>query len=110
MNERALQRRLAAILSADAQGYSRLMSEDDAATVRLLATCRETVTQLVQSRHGRVVDMPGDNILAEFGSAVDAVEAAVAIQHRLAACNSELAEQRRMLFRIGVNLGEVIAE
>ena len=110
MNERTVQRRLAAILSADAQGYSRLMSEDDAATVRMLAACRETVTQLVQARHGRVVDMPGDNILAEFGSAVDAVEAAVAIQHKLAACNSELSEQRRMQFRIGVNLGDVIVE
>ena len=105
-----VQRRLAAILSADAQGYSRLMSEDDAATVRMLATCRETVTQLVQARHGRVVDMPGDNMLAEFGSAVDAVEAAVAIQHQLAACNSELSEQRRMQFRIGVNLGDIIVE
>lgn len=104
------QRRLAAILSADAQGYSRLMSEDDAATVRLLATCRETVTQLVQARHGRVVDMPGDNILAEFGSAVDAVEAAVAIQRQLAACNGEIAEDRRMQFRIGVNLGDILAE
>ena len=110
MNERTVQRRLAAILSADAQGYSRLMSEDDAATVRMLTACRETVTQLVQARHGRVVDMPGDNILAEFGSAVDAVEAAVAIQHKLAACNSELSEQRRMEFRIGVNLGDVIVE
>jgi adenylate cyclase len=110
MNERTVQRRLAAILSADAQGYSRLMSEDDAATVRMLAACRETVTQLVQARHGRVVDMPGDNILAEFGSAVDAVEAAVAIQRKLAADNSEQSEQRRMQFRIGVNLGDVIVE
>ena len=110
MNEGTVQRRLAAILSADAQGYSRLMSEDDAATVRLLSACRETMTQLVQARHGRVVDMPGDNILAEFGSAVDAVEAAVAIQHKLAACNGELAEQRRLQFRIGVNLGDVIVE
>lgn len=105
-----MQRRLAAILSADAQGYSRLMSEDDAATVRLLSTCRKAVTQLVQARNGRIVDMPGDNILAEFGSAVDAVEAAVAIQHKLAACNSDLDEQRRMQFRIGVNLGDVIVE
>jgi adenylate cyclase len=110
MNERTVQRRLAAILSADAQGYSRLMSEDDAATVRMLATCRETVTQLVQARHGRVVDMPGDNVLAEFGSAVDAVEAAVEIQRQLAACNSKLSEQRRMLFRIGVNLGDIIVD
>ncbi|MBI1942211.1 MAG: adenylate/guanylate cyclase domain-containing protein [Betaproteobacteria bacterium] len=105
-----MQRRLAAILSADAQGYSRLMSEDDAATVRMIATCRETMTQMVQAKRGRVVDMPGDNILAEFGSAVEAVEAAVEIQRKLAACNSELPEQRRMQFRIGVNLGDVIVE
>ncbi|MEW6688202.1 MAG: adenylate/guanylate cyclase domain-containing protein [Pseudomonadota bacterium] len=105
-----MQRRLAAILSADAQGYSRLMSEDDAATVRMIATCREAMTQLVQAKHGRVVDMPGDNILAEFGSAVDAVEAAVEIQRKLAACNRDLPEQRRMQFRIGVNLGDVIVE
>ena len=105
-----MQRRLAAILSADAQGYSRLMSEDDAATVRLLSACRGTVSQLVQSHNGRVVDMPGDNVLAEFGSAVDAVQAAVEIQRQLAACNGELDEQRRMDFRIGVNLGDVIVE
>ena len=105
-----MQRKLAAILSADAQGYSRLMSEDDAATVRLLTTCRAAVTQLVQAHHGRIVDMPGDNVLAEFGSAVDAVEAAVAIQRQLTACNGDLDEQRRLKFRIGVNLGEVIAD
>ena len=110
MTEKALQRRLAAILSADAQGYSRLMSEDDAATVRMISTCRDTVTQLVEAKHGRVVDMPGDNILAEFGSAVDAVEAAVEIQGKLAACNADLPERRRMQFRIGVNLGDVIVE
>jgi adenylate cyclase len=104
------QRRLAAILSADAEGYSRLMSEDDAATVRLLRACRETVTRLVQARGGRVVDAPGDNMLAEFGSAVDAVESAVEIQRQLIACNSDLPEQRRMRFRIGVNLGEVLVE
>ena len=105
-----MQRRLAAILSADAQGYSRLMSEDDAATVRLLSTCRETVAKRVQAHNGRIVDMPGDNVLAEFGSAVDAVEAAVEIQRQLAACNGELDERRRMEFRIGVNLGDVIVE
>lgn len=93
-----VQRRLAAILSADAQGYSRLMSEDDAATVRLLAKCRGTVSQLVQARNGRIVDMPGDDVLAEFGSAVGAVEAAVEIQRQLAACNGELGERRAWTF------------
>ncbi|HTQ77482.1 MAG TPA: adenylate/guanylate cyclase domain-containing protein [Burkholderiales bacterium] len=109
-SERAVQRRLAAILSADAAGYSRLMGEDDAATVRLLTTCRQTVTRLVEARSGRVVDAPGDNLLAEFGSAVDAVAAAVEIQHQLDACNAGLPEARRMQFRIGVNLGDVIVE
>src|SRR5262249_44507894 len=104
------QRRLAAILSADVEGYSRLMSEDDAATVRMLATCRQTVTQEVQARGGRVVDAPGDNMLAEFASAVDAVEAAVEIQRKLTACNADLPAQRRMHFRIGVNLGDVLVE
>ncbi len=110
MSERTLQRKLAAILSADAQGYSRLMSEDDAATVRMLAACRATMTQQVQARSGRIVDMPGDNILAEFGSAVDAVEAAVAIQRQLAEDSSGQDAQRRMQFRIGVNLGDIIVE
>jgi adenylate cyclase len=108
--ESTLQRRLAAILSADAQGYSRLMREDDAATVRLLASCRQVVAKLVEQRRGRVVDMPGDNMLAEFGSAVDAVEAAVEIQAQLRGCNRGLPQDRRMQFRIGVNLGDVIVE
>ena len=110
MAETAIQRRLAAILSADVEGYSRLMSEDDAATVRMLTLCRATVTELVQARQGRVVDSPGDNVLVEFGSAVDAVQAAVEIQHKIADTNANLPEQRRMQFRIGVNLGEVIVE
>jgi adenylate cyclase len=105
-----MQRRLAAILSADAAGYSRLMGEDDVATVRALATCRQLVGGIVTAHHGRVVDMPGDNLLAEFGSAVDAVEAACAMQAQLLSCNAELPEHRRMAFRIGVNLGDVIVE
>lgn len=105
-----MQRKLAAILSADAQGYSRLMSEDEAATVRTISACRGVIAAAVESHHGRVVDMPGDNILAEFGSAVDAVEAAAAIQADLGARNAELPEGRRMHFRIGVNLGDVIVE
>jgi adenylate cyclase len=106
----AVERRLAAILSADAAGYSRLMGQDDAATVRMLSQCRQTVTQLVRARRGRVVDSPGDNLLAEFGSAVDAIEAAVEIQRKLAVCNEDLPRERRMQFRIGVNLGDVIVE
>jgi len=103
-----VQRRLAAILSADAAGYSRLMSEDEVGTVRTLATCRELVTGIVVRHDGRIVDMPGDNILAEFPSAVSAVEAASAMQQQLAECNCELPENRRLAFRIGVNLGDVV--
>lgn len=105
-----MQRRLAAILSADAAGYSRLMSEDELATVRAISVCRTLVCDLIAAHHGRTVDTPGDNILAEFGSAVDAVEAACAMQTQLHSCNAELPEHRRMAFRIGVNLGDVIVE
>jgi adenylate cyclase len=105
-----VQRKLAAILSADVAGFSRLMGEDEAATVRTLSTCRDLVAEVIAKHRGRVVDMPGDNILAEFASAVDAVEAAVAMQTQLVACNSGLPEQRRMSFRVGVNLGDVIEE
>jgi adenylate cyclase len=105
-----VQRKLAAILSADAEGYSRLMGQDEAATVRTLATCRELVAGVIATHRGRVVDMPGDNMLAEFGSAVDAVQAAVAMQAQLGECNAKLPEGRRMAFRVGVNLGDVIEE
>jgi adenylate cyclase len=103
-------RRLAAILSADAVGYSRLMGDDDVATVRTLSTHRALMSETVISSGGRVVDSPGDNFLAEFASAVDAVKAASAIQIRLGAANASIAEGRRMAFRIGVNLGDVLVE
>ena len=105
-----MQRRLAAILSADAAGYSRLMSEDELATVRSISTCRAVVCELIASHHGRTVDTPGDNILAEFASALDAVEAACAMQAGLQECNASLPANRRMAFRIGVNLGDVIVD
>lgn len=104
------QRKLAAILSADVAGFSRLMSEDEAATVHALGTCRNVVGEVIARHRGRVVDMPGDNVLAEFASALDAVEAAAAMQARLTECNAAFPERRRMTFRIGVNLGDVIEE
>jgi len=103
-------RKLTAILSADAVGYSRLMAEDEEATVRTITTYRELISAVVQKHRGRVVDSPGDNILAEFGSAVDAVRGAVELQEELKARNAELPQDRRMAFRIGVNLGDVIHE
>jgi len=103
-------RKLTAILSADVKGYSRLMGEDDEATVRTITTYREVITEVVQKHRGRVVDSPGDNILAEFASVMDAVRSAVEIQQELKTKNAELPDERKMEFRIGVNLGDVIHE
>jgi adenylate cyclase len=105
-----MERRLAAILSADVQGYSRLMGEDELATIRTLTTYRAVMGRLIQQYRGRVVDDPGDNLLAEFGSVVDAVQCAVAIQRALAVLNAELPRQRAMTFRMGINLGDVIVD
>jgi len=103
-------RKLTAILSADVEGYSRLMGEDEDGTIRTLTTYRELMSTLIQKHRGRVVDSPGDNLLAEFGSVVDAVRCAVEIQEELRVRNAELPENRRMKFRIGINLGDVVEE
>ena len=105
-----IDRKLTAILSADVKGYSRLMGEDEVATIRTLTTYRELMTSLIQQHHGRVVDTPGDNLLAEFGSVVDAVTCAVEVQRELGERNAELPDQRKMEFRIGINLGDVVVE
>jgi adenylate cyclase len=110
MAEKGFKRKLAAILSADAVGYSRLMAEDEVATVKTMAYYREVMSSLIKQHRGRVVDSPGDNVLAEFSSVVDAVQCAVAVQHEFQTRNAELAENRRMEFRIGINLGDVIEE
>ena len=103
-------RKLTAILSADVKGYSRLMREDEEATVRTIKTYREVISSVAQKHRGEVVDSPGDNILAEFASVVDSVRSAVEVQEELKARNAELPENRRMEFRIGINLGDVIHE
>ena len=110
MDPKDVKRKLRAILSADVQGYSRLMGDDEVATVKTITEYRETLSSLIAQYHGRVVDSPGDNVLAEFGSVVDAVQCAVEIQNILKAKNEDLPENRRMIFRIGVNLGDVIQE
>ena len=107
--ERA-KRKLSAILSADVKGYSRLMQDDESSTIQTLKAYRELMTALTREYRGRVVDSPGDNVLAEFGSVVDAVECAVKIQQELEEKNAPLPESRRMEFRIGVNLGDVIED
>jgi len=103
-------RKLTAVFSADVAGYSRLMGEDEAATVKTLETYKQVMFTLIKQHRGRVIDSPGDNLLAEFASVVDAVQCAVAVQKELQARNAELPENRRMQFRIGINLGDVIEE
>jgi adenylate cyclase len=110
MTTQEVKRKLAAILSADVKGYSRLMGEDEEWTLRTLNTYKEVMRSLVGQYRGRVVDTPGDNVLAEFASVVDAVQCAVEIQQVLRARNALLPETRRMEFRIGINLGDVIEE
>jgi TolB-like protein/class 3 adenylate cyclase len=110
MTTQEVKRKLAAILSADVKGYSRLMGDDEKGTVRTLNAYKDVMTNLIQHHHGRVVDAPGDNLLAEFASVVDAVECAVVIQKELKTRNAELHENSRMEFRIGINLGDVIEE
>jgi adenylate cyclase len=106
----SFKRKLTAILSADVKGYSRLMGENEAETVKTLTAYRKIMGELIRQHRGRVIDSPGDNILAEFGSVVDAVQCSVAAQNEFKARNAELSENRRMEFRIGVNLGDVIEE
>ena len=110
MVQEGFKRKLTAILSADAAGYSRLMAEDEAATVKTIASYREIMASLIKQHRGRVVDSPGDNLLAEFSSVVDAVQSAVAVQNEIQTRNAELPDNRRMEFRIGINLGDVIDE
>jgi adenylate cyclase len=110
MEQKGFHRKLTAILSADVAGYSRLMQDDEAATVKTLEAYKTAISDLVKQHRGRVVDSPGDNLLADFASVVDAVQCAVATQKELHARNTELPESRKMQFRIGVNLGDVIEE
>jgi class 3 adenylate cyclase len=110
MPQDGLKRKLAAILSADVSEYSRLMREDETGTIRTLTEYREVMTALIKQHHGRVVDTVGDNLLAEFASVVDAVQGAVAIQKEIYARNAQLSKNRKMLFRIGINLGDLVVD
>ncbi|BBO68640.1 guanylyl cyclase [Desulfosarcina alkanivorans] len=103
-------RKLSAILSADVKGYSRLMGEDEIATVDTLKEYRKVLATHISQYNGRVVDSPGDNLLAQFSSVVDAVECAVTIQGDISARNTAFSENRKMEFRIGINLGDVIED
>jgi adenylate cyclase len=105
-----VERKLAAILSADVVGYSRLMAEDEAATIRTISDYREAIAMRVRKHRGRVVDAPGDNVLAEFPTALEAVRCALEVQGVLRALNSSLPAERRMDFRIGIHMGDVATE
>ena len=108
MADEVFKRKLAAILSANVVGYSLLMDQDMEGTIRSKKAFLTAMTDLIMQYRGRVVDSPGDNILAEFASLVDAANCAVEVQREFAEKNAELAEDRRMQFRIGVNLGDVV--
>ena len=102
---------LAAVLAADVVGYSRLMEQDETDTLATLKARRKEVLEpLVAQHRGRIFKLTGDGVLVEFGSAVNAVQCAIELQHGMAAANANIAEARHMVLRIGVNLGDVMVE
>ena len=105
-----IERKLVAILHADVKGYSRLMEEDEVGTLRTLTTYRAATDALIEQHRGRIVGTAGDNILAEFASPVEAVQCAVEIQQAFRSRNADLPPNRRMEFRIGINVGDVMVE
>ncbi len=105
-----VERRLAAVLAADVEGYSRLMGADEKATLETLQECRRVIDGLIEQYNGHFVGSAGDSVLAEFASAIDAVKCAYDIQRKLWAINTDLPINRRMMFRIGINVGDIIIE
>src|SRR5688572_18649643 len=105
-----VQRRMAAILAADVVGYSRLMGNDEAATLAALKARRDVIDSLIAEHEGRVFGSAGDSVIAEFASAVEAVQCATEIQFEVDKCNADLPEPNRMRFRIGINLGDVVVD
>src|SRR6266508_1177080 len=110
MESPSVERKLTTILHADVHGYSRLMGADEVATLRTLTAYRQVTDPLIRQHRGRVVGSAGDSILAEFASVVEAVQCAIKIQRALKVKNNELYPDRRMEFRIGINLGDVMVE
>ena len=110
MVEEGFKRKLTSILSAEAAEYSRLMEDDEEATVRTLISYREVIATLIKQHNGMLVDSPDDNLLTEFVSVVDAVQCTVSVQNEINARNEVLPESREMQFRIGIILGDVIKE
>ena len=109
-NANKVTRKLRAILSADVKGYSLMMADDEVHTIQTLKAYRSMMSTLIQQHSGRVVDNPGDNLLAEFSSAVDAAECAVEVQKKLKKENAKFVEDKQLQFRIGVNIGDVLQD
>ncbi len=110
MGPQGVKRRLAAILAADVEGYTRLMRADEEATLNTLSDYREVIDGLIARHEGRVFSTGGDSVLAEFGSAVEAVRCAISFQEEIATRNAELPDDRKLLFRIGINVGDVMVK
>ena len=111
MAEARVERRLAAVLAADVAGYSRLMGSDEEGTLAVLKACRrELIDPKIAEHRGRIVKTTGDGALVEFASAVDAVRCSIEIQHAMAERNVTIPEDRRVEFRIGINVGDIIID
>ena len=110
MTEEGFKRKLTAILCADVKGYSILMADDEVATMQTLKDYLKNMSMFIEQHGGRVVDAVGDNLLAEFGSAVDAVQCAFVVQTEMAERNTSADEDKRIVFRIGVNLGDIVID
>jgi adenylate cyclase len=108
--EQKITRKLRAILSADVKGYSLLMETDEVSTIQTLKEYRRIMSEIISNHSGNVVDMPGDNIMAEFSSVVNAVKSATAIQKALKLKNDDLHPDKRLEFRIGINIGDVVQD
>ena len=110
MSQDGFKRKLTAILSADVKGYSLLLADDEAFTIKTLKEYRRIMSKCIEQHNGRVVDSPGDNLLSEFSSVVDAVQCSVEIQKQLRKENARLVEDKQLKFRIGVNIGDVVQD
>ena len=111
MAEERINRRLAAIMAADVVGYSRLLEQDEASTIAAIKARRREVLEPLLARHcGRIVKTMGDGVLVEFASAVNAVACAIGLQQRMAEANADLPDNRRIILRVGINLGDVVVD